>query len=166
MIVLSTKEEPTIKAEAFALGANDYLVKLPDRLELIARIRYHSRGYIALLQRNEAFAALQENQQQLAEQIDAAAKYVRSLLPEPLTGLPRVDWRYVPCADLGGDTFGYHWLDDDHFALYVIDVSGHGLDSALYAVTIMNVLRSQSLPQHRLSPPRPSAVRVQQRLSQ
>ena len=72
MIVLSSKEEPTIKAEAFALGANDYVVKLPDRLELIARIRYHSRGYIALLQRNEAFAALQENQRQLAEQIDAA----------------------------------------------------------------------------------------------
>ncbi len=147
MIVLSSKEEPAIKAESFALGANDYVVKLPDRLELIARIRYHSRGYIALLQRNEAFAALQENQRQLAEQIDAASKYVRSLLPEPLAGVPRVDWRYVPCADLGGDTFGYHWLDDDHFALYVIDVSGHGLDSALYAVTIMNVLRAQSLPQ-------------------
>src|SRR5262249_9202961 len=45
MIVLSTKEEPTIKAEAFALGANDYIVKLPDRLELLARIRYHSKGY-------------------------------------------------------------------------------------------------------------------------
>jgi sigma-B regulation protein RsbU (phosphoserine phosphatase) len=47
---------------------------------------------------------------------------------------------------LGGDTFGYHWLDEDHFALYLIDVSGHGLDSAVYAVTIMNVLRTQSLP--------------------
>jgi PleD family two-component response regulator len=31
LIVLSTKEEPKIKAEAFALGANDYLVKLPDK---------------------------------------------------------------------------------------------------------------------------------------
>ncbi|MFO0912403.1 MAG: SpoIIE family protein phosphatase [Pirellulales bacterium] len=146
MIVLSSKEEPKIKAEAFASGANDYVVKLPDRLELVARIRYHSKGYIAQLQRNEAFAALQENQRQLASQIQAACKYVRSLLPEPSTAAPRIDWRYVPCADLGGDTFGYHWLDDDHFVMYVIDVSGHGLDSALYAVTVMNVLRSQSLP--------------------
>ena len=56
MIVLSTKEEPAVKAEAFALGANDYIVKLPDRLELLARIRYHSKGYIALLQRNEALS--------------------------------------------------------------------------------------------------------------
>ena len=44
MIVLSSKEEPAIKAQAFGLGANDYLVKLPDRVELIARIRHHSRG--------------------------------------------------------------------------------------------------------------------------
>jgi adenylate cyclase len=54
LVVLSTKEDPKIKAEAFALGANDYLVKLPDRLELLARIRYHAQGYINLLERNEA----------------------------------------------------------------------------------------------------------------
>src|SRR5262249_19690160 len=49
MIVLSSKEEPVVKAQAFALGASDYLVKLPDKVELIARIRHHSRGYISLL---------------------------------------------------------------------------------------------------------------------
>ncbi|MFZ0932220.1 MAG: response regulator, partial [Syntrophobacteraceae bacterium] len=46
LIVLSSKEEPAVKAKAFKLGANDYVVKLPDRVELIARIRYHSKGYI------------------------------------------------------------------------------------------------------------------------
>ena len=60
LIVLSSKEEALTKAEAFALGANDYLVKLPDRLEIIARIRYHSKGYINLLQRNEAQAQLEK----------------------------------------------------------------------------------------------------------
>lgn len=60
LIVLSTKEEPKVKAEAFALGANDYLVKLPDKLELIARIRYHSKGYISLLERNDAYKALEQ----------------------------------------------------------------------------------------------------------
>ncbi len=62
LIVLSTKEEATTKAEAFALGANDYLVKLPDRIELLARIRYHSKGYINLLQRNEAYEQLRKKQ--------------------------------------------------------------------------------------------------------
>ena len=58
MIVLSTKEDPAVKAEAFALGANDYIVKLPDRLELLARIRYHSKGYIAFLQRERGLPGL------------------------------------------------------------------------------------------------------------
>jgi len=48
IIVLSAKEEPTTKSQAFAEGANDYLVKLPDRIELIARVRYHSKAYRAL----------------------------------------------------------------------------------------------------------------------
>lgn len=54
LIVLSSKEDPIIKAKAFELGANDYLVKLPDRMELIARIRYHSKAYLNFLKRQEA----------------------------------------------------------------------------------------------------------------
>jgi adenylate cyclase len=60
LIVLSSKEEAVTKAEAFALGANDYMVKLPDRLEVIARLRYHSKGYINLLERNEAHEQLEK----------------------------------------------------------------------------------------------------------
>ena len=65
LIVLSTTEDPKVKANAFSNGANDYLVKLPDRLELIARIRHHSKGYINLLDKNEAFRALLESQKAL-----------------------------------------------------------------------------------------------------
>src|SRR6266566_478425 len=50
--------KPTVKSEAFALGVNDYLIKLPDKIELIARIRCHSKAYSNLLQRNEAHRAL------------------------------------------------------------------------------------------------------------
>ncbi|MFP3663348.1 diguanylate cyclase response regulator, partial [Burkholderia sp. SIMBA_043] len=64
---LSTKEDPAIKSAAFAAGANDYLVKLPDSIELVARIRYHSRSYLALVQRDEAYQALRQSQQQLLE---------------------------------------------------------------------------------------------------
>jgi len=146
LIVLSSKEEAVTKAEAFALGANDYLVKLPDRIELVARIRYHSKGYINLLQRNEAYQALEESQRKLAAEIAQAAKYVLSLLPQPIsTGAVRTAWRYEPSASLGGDSFGYHWIDEDHFALYLLDVCGHGVGSALLSVSALNVLRSQSL---------------------
>jgi signal transduction histidine kinase/HPt (histidine-containing phosphotransfer) domain-containing protein/BarA-like signal transduction histidine kinase len=67
IIVLSTNENPQIKGHAFALGANDYLVKLPDKIELVARIRYHSKAYLNLLQRDAAYRALRESQQQLIE---------------------------------------------------------------------------------------------------
>ncbi len=53
IIVLSAKEEPAVKRAAFVAGANDYLVKLPDTIELIARIRYHSNSYLMLRQRDE-----------------------------------------------------------------------------------------------------------------
>jgi sigma-B regulation protein RsbU (phosphoserine phosphatase) len=146
MVVLSSKEEPVIKAEAFARGANDYLVKLPDKLELVARIRYHSRAYLNLLERNEAYRQLEESQRLLAQEVAQAARYVQSLLPEKLDGPVRTDWRFVPSTQLGGDMFGYHWLDPDHLAIYLLDVSGHGVGSSLLAVSAINVLASQSLP--------------------
>ena len=65
VIVLSSKEDPMDKSMAFERGANDYLVKLPDRIELIARIRAHSKSYLMQMQRNEAFAALRELQEEL-----------------------------------------------------------------------------------------------------
>jgi len=147
LIVLSTKEEPATKAEAFALGANDYLVKLPDKVELIARIRHHSTGYINLLQRNEAYRALEESQKALADELARAAEYVISLLPPPVaTGDIRTEWSFVPSAQLGGDAFGYHALDADHFALYLLDVCNHGVGPALLSVQALNVLQNQMLP--------------------
>jgi sigma-B regulation protein RsbU (phosphoserine phosphatase) len=146
MIVLSSKEEPVIKAKAFALGANDYLVKPAEQVELIARIRYHSRGYIAQLERNEAYRRLEESQRQLAEELAQAARYVESILPAKLHGDVRIDYRFVPSTHLGGDMFGYHWLNRDHLALYLLDVSGHGVGSCLLAVSVANMLASQSLP--------------------
>lgn len=67
IIVLSTKEEPATKSEAFALGANDYLIKLPDAIELIARIRHHSKAYMNQLQRDAAYLALHDSQRKLVE---------------------------------------------------------------------------------------------------
>lgn len=146
IIVLSAKEDPQIKAEAFALGANDYIVKLPDRLELIARIRYHSNAYIRLLERNEVFKKLEESQKLLLAELAEAAAYVRSLLPLPLKNSIEIDWRFIPSTQLGGDAFGYHWLDENHFAIYLLDVCGHGVGAALHSISVINVLRSHNLP--------------------
>ena len=84
IIVLSTKEEATVKSTAFALGANDYLVKLPDNLELIARIRYHSKAYLNQVQRDEAYRALRQSQQEL---LDKNLELARLTNVDGLTGL-------------------------------------------------------------------------------
>ncbi|WP_022662149.1 PP2C family protein-serine/threonine phosphatase [Paucidesulfovibrio longus] len=82
----------------------------------------------------------------LSAELEAAAEYVRRLLPPPQAAGPlRCDWRYVPSSSLGGDAFGYHWLDDEHFAIYLNDVSGHGVGAALLSVSVMNVLHSRML---------------------
>lgn len=147
LVVLSSKEEPTVKARAFALGANDYMVKLPDKLEVVARVKYHSRGYVALLERNEAYRELAETQREMAAELARAARYVQSLLPAPLTAGPiRIGWQFVPSTQLAGDMFGYHWIDKKHFAVYLLDVSGHGVGSALLAVSAGNVLSANSIP--------------------
>lgn len=72
--------------------------------------------------------------------------YVQSLLPAPLDGDVRLHWRFQPSAELGGDIFGYHWLTEDRLAIYLADVSGHGVGAALLSVSVLNVLRAQSLP--------------------
>jgi sigma-B regulation protein RsbU (phosphoserine phosphatase) len=86
-------------------------------------------------------------EQRLAGDLAKAANYVKSLLPAPIDGEDvSTEWRYTPSDNLGGDAFGYHWMDDNRFAVYLADVSGHGTAPALHAVAVINVLRKQSLP--------------------
>ena len=138
LIVLSVKEEPATKAEAFARGANDYLVKLPDPVELVARIQYHARANRAQMERDAAFNALRA-------ELDSAAHYVQSLIPEPVDGRVRTRWSFVPSASLGGDSFGYHWISEDRLAVYLLDVCGHGVGPALLSVSVMNALQVNAL---------------------
>lgn len=65
IVMLSSREDPRDKSRAFTVGASDYLVKLPDQIELVARIRAHSRSYLAQVQRDEAFRQLAALQRQL-----------------------------------------------------------------------------------------------------
>lgn len=145
VVILSTKEESVTKADAFALGAADYIVKLPDQIEFLARVKHHSEAYIRLLERNDVYEKLVESQSLLNNDLKNAASYVRSLLPHPLDGDVETSWRFIPSAQLGGDAFSYHWLDEDHLAFYLLDVCGHGVGAALLSISISNVVYSQSL---------------------
>lgn len=84
----------------------------------------------------------------LDRDLQKASSYVFSLLPSPITEGPVLaEWRFVPSTQLGGDAFGYYWLDPDTFVFYLLDVSGHGAGSAMHSVTVLNVLKQRALPQ-------------------
>jgi len=67
-------------------------------------------------------------------------------LPDPLSDFPAINACFIPSRQLGGDCFDYFWLDPDYLAIYLLYVSGHGLGSALPSISVLNLLRSQSLP--------------------
>ena len=89
--------------------------------------------------------ALEQTQYRLENELGEAASYVRSLLPSPLNGSIETQWCYLPSSHLGGDGFGYHWLDSETLAVYLLDVSGHGVGAALLSISVLNVLRTQLL---------------------
>ncbi|OXH84448.1 diguanylate cyclase response regulator, partial [Burkholderia multivorans] len=108
-------------------GANDYLVKLPDRIELVARIRYHSRSYMNLLQRDDAYRALRQSQQQLLE---ANLELRRLMHSDGLTGLSNRRYldEYLAAEWRRGTReraeLSLLMIDVDHFKLYN-DTYGH-----------------------------------------
>ncbi|MBF0611499.1 MAG: diguanylate cyclase [Magnetococcales bacterium] len=54
IIMLSTQEEGDLKATAFSRSANDYLIKLPEKVEMVARLRYYASSYCNYMQMIEA----------------------------------------------------------------------------------------------------------------
>ncbi len=91
MIVLSCKEDAHLKAEAFTHGANDYLIKLPDAIELVARIRYHSLAYQNLKALQATTLAAQQQAQQLALTLAQVQEMQTQIIQsEKMTGLGRM----------------------------------------------------------------------------
>ena len=90
---------------------------------------------------------LLDARQALADELQEASVYVRSLVPEPFAGeRASVDWHFEACGALGGDVLGYHWLDSNRLAFYLVDVMGHGVGAALLASSVQTALRRQTLP--------------------
>ncbi|OUL29540.1 regulator [Nostoc sp. T09] len=141
------------RVQGLDAGADEFVSKPIEMNELKARVRAGLRLHQlhqALQSQKQALEQLNQNlqtQKQILEaELAEAADYVRSLLPPPLLGTVTTEALFIPSAQLGGDCFDYYWLDEDNLAIYLLDVSGHGVGSALLSVSVLNLLRSQSLP--------------------
>jgi sigma-B regulation protein RsbU (phosphoserine phosphatase) len=145
VIMISALDELDAVVRCIEAGAEDYLPKPFNPTLLQARIGACLEKKQLRDQEQRTYQALVESQKHLAAELAEAAAYVTSLLPKTLDGEIKTEWRFIPSTQLGGDAFGYHWLDSDNFALYLLDVCGHGVGAALLSISVMNVLRSQSL---------------------
>ncbi|MGB7445064.1 MAG: SpoIIE family protein phosphatase [Coleofasciculaceae cyanobacterium] len=97
------------------------------------------------IKRKQVEEELQRQNLMLQSELNQAADYVRSLLPPPLTEPIAIEQQFTPSLQLGGDIFDYYWLDSNHLVLYLLDVAGHGVRPALLSVSVLNLLRTQSL---------------------
>jgi response regulator RpfG family c-di-GMP phosphodiesterase len=82
LVVLTSDDAAATKEECFALGANDYLVKLPEARELVARIRYHARMGRIQRERDRAMRSLAQSQSELLRrnaEVDAANRRLAAL---------------------------------------------------------------------------------------
>ena len=146
VIMISAIDEIESVIRCIEAGAEDYLPKPFNPILLRARIGACLEKKLLRESEQRHLETIQETQRRLADELAEAAKYVRSIFP-PASETPlRVDWQYQPSTELGGDAFGYHWIDRDHFAVYLLDVCGHGVGASLLSVAAINVLRSGSLP--------------------
>ncbi len=145
VIMLSALDEENGIARCIEMGAEDYLAKPFNPVFLRARIGACLEKKRLRDRERATHEALVQSQKHLAAELAEAAVYVSSLLPAPLEEPIKVQWRFLPSAELGGDAFGYHRLADDRLAIYLLDVSGHGVGAALLSVSVLNVIRAESL---------------------
>lgn len=161
IIFITAKSETEDIVEAFRSGGVDYITKPFNREELLVRVKTHvdlkrSRDASELHAKemtdlNNKLSAINEEKQELLntieEDLKIASEYIESLLPPKVDNDSlKTDWMFIPAATLGGDSFGFHYLDDKHIAMYLLDVCGHGVGPALHSVSVLNNLKNQLLP--------------------
>lgn len=153
-ILLTARGDVEDRVTGLDTGADEFLPKPIEIDELSARVRAGIRIHELnqdLQKKNKILEGLTQKLQSQNKILEAdladAALYVQSLVPPPMNvKAASIDWRFVPSQQLGGDCFDYYWLDDDRLAIYLLDVSGHGVGAALLSVSMLNILRSRSLP--------------------
>jgi len=101
-----------------------------------------------ITQRKHNERQLRDAHRRIRRDLDSAAIVQRALLPKILPSVDGIHfaWAFEPCETLAGDSFNVFMVDDDHVALYLLDVSGHGVTAALQAVALTRVLASRPWP--------------------
>ncbi|MFM8459184.1 MAG: PP2C family protein-serine/threonine phosphatase, partial [Chthoniobacterales bacterium] len=154
VIMISALDQLGSVVQCIERGAEDYLPKPFNPVLLRARIGSSLDRKRLRDAEQAAFAALKESQEKLAAELAEAAAYVQSVLPAPIKqGAVTASWQFLPSSSLGGDAFGYGPERDGSFGICLLDVCGHGVGAALLSISVLNVIRAESLPGVNFSDP-------------
>ncbi|SDB29491.1 Serine phosphatase RsbU, regulator of sigma subunit [Desulfonatronum thiosulfatophilum] len=136
ILVLTSDDTSEQKSEALHLGANDYLVKPFDALELLARVRVAERQVRLTRSLREANTAM-------SREIEEIARLQRRLLPASSPRHPgiKIQSLYLPSDQASGDYFDYFFLPDGNFRVVMADVSGHGAKAAFIMSMVRTMIR-------------------------
>lgn len=143
IIFLSARANAEDKIRGLEVGAADYVTKPFDKEEVVARVRSQLRIRNLTRELVRANRELRRKQQRLDLDLQAAAVIQQNLLPRafPKTSSLEAAWKFMPCQSIGGDIFNVTRLDEHHFAIYMLDVSGHGVPSAMVTVSVSQMLQ-------------------------
>lgn len=148
VILLTSKSERAALITGLTTGADDYLTKPVDQDELQARLQSGKR--IAEMEQRLAHQnrVLADANFKMKRDLDSAAQIQQAFLPSRHLNIPDVGiaWHYAPCTELAGDMLNVLSLDKDHVGVYVLDVSGHGVQAALLAVSVCRYLSNTQDP--------------------
>ena len=148
VIFISALTEQLDKVKAFAIGGVDYITKPFQMEELHARVETHLKLRRLQIELEETNARLAKANGRMSRDLKAAAKIQETFLPREVPRVPGTDfaWIYRPCDELAGDGLNVIPLGDGKVGLYILDVSGHGVASALLSVTLSRLLSPPSEP--------------------
>jgi sigma-B regulation protein RsbU (phosphoserine phosphatase) len=151
-IMVTTKSAQPDLITGREAGADDFLSKSFDTDELKVCLRTGIRILNLqneLKEKNEnlsiAYKNVNESYKIIEEDLRAASRIQKLLLPPPgKIRKTNFQWFFKPAGFVAGDTFNYFPVDEENIAFYMIDVSGHGVPSALLSVTLQQLLSPSS----------------------
>ncbi|MDR1747569.1 MAG: PP2C family protein-serine/threonine phosphatase [Spirochaetaceae bacterium] len=127
-------------------GIIDYVTSQSDMELVLAHVHAAITYFHGNYRRQLYIRALEMNRYHVSKELSSAASYISKKLPPPFeTPSLSINWAFLPSQELGGDIFGYTWLSETEFALFLVDVSGHGVEASFYSVIIMTLLSKKLL---------------------
>ncbi|RKP45845.1 fused response regulator/phosphatase [Cohnella endophytica] len=122
-------------AEALDAGAIDFVTKPINKTELLARIR-------SALKLKRELDWHKERDSRMRQELTLARQVQESVLPDQVVDANiRIQAYFRASEELAGDLYAWHKIDDNRWAIAVIDAMGHGLSSSLVSMFIASILK-------------------------